>query len=167
MCISCAELRRLFQETDPSRSRPGTPALRRHHNGPPRLTSRPEQHPQPPPRTTPTPCRETAPTRGDRGRSAGAAPGNDCGEGNRGRRRSQRNLRKGLPTQAAIPLTDPPWQRPPRGAVPRCRCVYSPARLPAWGPERYQEKWCMPLAGAIILNCAQHVLESVFEVASN
>ncbi len=30
--------------------------------------------------------------------------------------------------KAAIPLTDPPWQRPPRGAVPRCRCVYSPAR---------------------------------------
>ena len=126
-----AELRRLLKGTDPSRSRPGTPALRRHHNGPPRLTSRPEQHPQPPPRTTPMPCRETAPTRGDRGRSTGAAPVKDCSEGDRGRRRRGTPTQppQGTTDQGRHPLTDPLWLRPPRGAVPRCHCVYSPARL--------------------------------------
>ncbi len=38
---------------------------------------------------------------GDRGRSAGAAPGNDCSEGNRGRRR------RGTPTQSPQGTTDP------------------------------------------------------------
>ena len=99
-----AQLRRRLKGTDPSRSRPGTPALRRHHNGPPRLTSRPEQHPQTPPRTTLTPCSETAPTRGDWGRSAGAVPGNDYCAGNQGRRR------RGTPKQSPQGTTDP---RPP------------------------------------------------------
>jgi hypothetical protein len=62
----------------PSHSIPGTPALRHHHNGHPRLMSRPEQHPQPPqppPMTTPTPCHDTTPTLVDWGRNTGAATG--------------------------------------------------------------------------------------------
>ncbi len=119
-----AELRWLLKGTDPSSSRPGTHALRGHHNGLPRLTSRPEQLPQPPPRTTPTPCRETAPTRGDRGRSTGAAPVKDCSEGDWGRRR------RGTPTQPPQGTTDPrppPMTDPPLAtSTPRGRTKANP-----------------------------------------